>query len=184
MNNKITIASVIILVFLILSAIFSKSPEPDLEGWKTYQNEEFGYKVQYPRDWYLDPFPNNSIGFTSAPKKKYSNGGFLPPGETEVYVVLTENKNHVTIEKFIESNLKGTLRQDSDIVVVDGIKAHKEVYVFNIGPNAYYKSVAIYLSKDGLICKFLLHYWEGDPNEDFFVQTFYSILDTISLQKE
>ena len=56
----------------------------DTTGWQTYQNNEYGFEIQYPGDWLVDICPNidNCILFGSKKDKYETEFVYVEKGKT------------------------------------------------------------------------------------------------------
>jgi hypothetical protein len=73
-----------------------------VDGWKNYQNQKYGYSIEYPGEWF-------SLENSGAPdtEKYFSNknvGAPLEMGEGGVWVTITSAKTSDSVEKLFTSN--------------------------------------------------------------------------------
>lgn len=139
----------------------------DYKNWKTFINEEYGYQIDVPPGWEVEP-----------PQREYSYIYINKKGEKAQFplvITIQENSNKYSSKEFI-SNLRqeyeeycqkkpcGSWRYDKeyDIIIGDGYKACELYNVF-----AYDQSdERIYLAKDDIVIQFSFPVAKENPNLD------------------
>lgn len=82
MNYQKGIALVIVIfitIFIIAGGIFAWQylGAPNSKDWKTYKNEQYGYKIKYPQNYYVfDNYPNEIL-FSDKPNGQIDFGGVI-----------------------------------------------------------------------------------------------------------
>jgi len=118
-NRKITILILIIAVMTVVSGCWKKEVKPvirdtgeqpiatstdkiDISDWQIYKNEEYGFELKYPKEWYWEDYTKEFnigkpvIGFYPNNQKK----DWEYYGDIELEIL--ENKKKIDIEKFFK----------------------------------------------------------------------------------
>ncbi len=126
----------------------SKEPRPIISGWNVYESKEYGFRVDYPKEWKAEEirggdFPVHAVDFL--PKNNNGNDVRINfefnPDDLSLKEWIDKNKKSFSFDEgFLES--KGLLPdQYVDKIILDGAEAYK---IINLS-EAYF---AIMMYKD------------------------------------
>lgn len=109
----------------------------DTSDWQTYENEEYGYSIQFPSDWYTSTQPAPSFPTDGVTEQIYitnynpndEGGGSLASNQVNYIIKVFENSSNFTAVEFVES----IKQKSSDYSSV--ITSEQSAVVFGI--NAY-----------------------------------------------
>lgn len=134
--------------------IVVQSDEVDTSDRLTYENEEYGFSFKYPGDWsFLTDPMYNSVHFYSPGSEKpeiLENRGYEPGFEGDVWFIIHDNSNEMTIEEFFDGvNAPNPLESATDVSNIErnNIKGKKYIGVEN-GSTPIKYTVAIIMLND------------------------------------
>lgn len=130
--------------------------ELDISNWKTYRNEEYGFEMQYPKDW-ITKNENQRFYFNSASSEDdLGISGFSIRIRSKDYLSL--NGRYIYVAKDIEEKeiivegIKGV-----DIITKEWLNSYRTIYIqkddktfvlATINPSINYEEVADLINKD------------------------------------
>jgi len=125
----------------------------DILDWQTYRNEEYGFEIQYPKNWQAEILSSSAqgavFGIPNSTKSELfqyllnKQLGFNAEEGSEGNVnirILTTLEPEQTISKYYEQTIQSTANQKKDITI-GGQKAVK-YYDFGTGP-AYFEFILV-----------------------------------------
>ena len=142
-------------------------------NWKTYQNEEFGYEIKYPKDWtYKEDSPPRLVSFDSAFKDK---GVFL--------IIVHDNKEELPLLEFLDKQYSEGIGisppTEEHMVIIDSHSAVRYSYPsYPIDPSFIEK---VYFANDDKVYEIKRESYENDSN--FQLENFNQILSTFKFLK-
>ncbi len=97
----------------------------EITGWETYQNEEFGFKIQYPKDLKLEEYLNQRVN-----SEESKLGLMLSEGQGSFYLnVLTEDEYQKLEKNFDNLNIeRNQVTSNNDLVGEVVIVKKESVY--------------------------------------------------------
>ncbi len=113
----------------------SQELKPIIPGWKVYESEEYGFRVNYPKDWSI---------YEDKTEGRLDSVDFLPKNNRDNFTVginFEFNPNNLSLEEMVKNYLSGgvfdndTLESEGilpkayyDIITLDGKKVYKTTY--------------------------------------------------------
>ena len=152
-----------------------------LEEKSVFKSNTYRYIVEYPSTWYFHNLGEKMDTFyiSNVSSNQYHHGGILPAGGAEIFIkVISIPLLEQSLSEFITKELKRTIILSKENIQVNGIKAIKVVYLWEIGPDSFYKNVVVYFSVDKKIYKILLSFRKDDPKESYFMHVFDSVISS------
>ena len=146
--------------------------------YKTYVNENYSFKFDYPADWGLH---EEKKDMTLEGRHWVLDVSALSPRPPlEEHIPYYGGSLTVSVIETDESldNIRGTLENTTDILI-DGIPAFRQSAEGQIGPDIHLKIDAIVAIKDN----FLYSFWMGAQIEKYsdYEQIFKHMLDSFSI---
>ncbi len=138
-NILLLIVAVVVVAVFAFIVVSNKAPqqqqkqvnlnqgkEVDISDWQTYRNEEYGFEVKYPQNWYwedyTEDFKHLTIGFYRPNNKR----GWEYFGD--IVIAALENKNNESIEEFYERGTKTKFEQTDKLMKIEN-KNNQEIIV-------------------------------------------------------
>ena len=100
-------------------------PNPDLPPMQTYQDEIYGYSLDYPEGWTIIGGGNMTLTlFSYDPDNLTGRESGVPEGETKLDVMVMPHQSDVTLDTMVERYISDTtVLAMLDITLSDGIPA-------------------------------------------------------------
>ncbi len=142
--------------------IKDKSIVDATSDWKIYRNEEYGYKVKYPRDWAAEKISERSSSFykTDAPQDLYGKPAF------PITITIENNPQQLPIDQWIEQNKEDLILSEKESIIIDETPGVKFI---EAGMVSY---LSVYVGKKSTI------YRISTPDNSEYLSTFNQILST------
>lgn len=135
------------------------SPTPaqsdQVKNWQVYINEQYGFEMQYPRDWYAEGFQRNQY----APVNLEFTVGFGIPNvapesrahwRLDIYKRTGQlNQQIIDLNNSIFDKSKSFVNIKQEKIKIDDLNATKFIYTTGEYPDIY--QVVIYVEKGGLL---------------------------------
>lgn len=131
-------------------------------NWQIYRNEEFGFEVKYPGDWYFREFPI-AVGFDPKP----ISDDFA--GVIEILML-----KDTSLEESLE--LIGASVFNQEIIEIDGFKAVRVTGEFTDIYNETYEPLQVHIEKGNTVYRL-------KPNRPDFKDIFSQILSTFKFTR-
>lgn len=129
----------IVLIFFATSC--SKGPDaPEIEGYKTYVNESTGLSIEHPANWQVTENPMRFVAFNDNSGKgrflRYDTEGFPA---AKIDITLSPLDSIRNLDTVMTKTMKFTPDSyEITDVMVNGLKAKKLVYTFELSTGVFY----------------------------------------------
>lgn len=120
----------------ISAAPIATSSDVSIDGWKTYKNDKYGFKLQYPSDWSVVDYNADSFRLYS-PKSAEALGTDVSP--SDMSVLIDVNKDNLSVQKYYAQDFYGRPLFDGDFVShikVDSVDAWR-IPIADAAPTDY-----------------------------------------------
>lgn len=94
--------------------------QEDISSWRTYQNEEYGYEVKYPEDWYL--YDANLADVRMQPYR--DEPGSIPGPEAKAVEIIVSKDFSGNLDEYIRKRYAGAAYSETRVYIddVEGVK--------------------------------------------------------------
>jgi len=129
-NSKI----IIILSFAVLAVLVVLGLKNHETKWRTYQNHEAGYAIDYPGDWFLRT-EDEILFIESTEKPLYFSSGFEPENIDEfatngysISIVGYKNTQNLSLKKYIQEIFNFNAFESKEVLIgqIEAIEAHEK----------------------------------------------------------
>jgi hypothetical protein len=122
----------------------SGTPEATpIPGWATLTNTAFGYSIQYPADWLVDPYgrrDESTSDYVAIYNYRPTEGSAPPPDSLKIEIVALPNDQKLPLDRwvvdFIASQITPTTVLSSRTEEVNGVAVIRQVVSFGKGGGA------------------------------------------------
>ena len=153
------------------------------QGWKTFTNTKYGYSLEIPSNWLIDPAAvvdettSDYVDIYNYHPPETGHGGSLPPEFVKIELVALANPKRLPLDKWVEeyrtSADAGTSVISSSDTMADGLRVIKETVSFAEYPESASKAAFVGFDDFVLLVN-------GPQADTPYVDTYEEILGSVS----
>jgi len=148
---------------------------------KINQRSDLGLRIKVPEGWQVDeelPSLGGPLNINTFNSQYIRPGGIIPSNQASIDITRVPVPAYP--EEVISKELEDSeVRSRDDNFQVAGISGKRIAYRDAFAPGMSNENVVVYLTYRGYLYKFYLTYYQDDPQESRFLNSFRQVLDSV-----